>query len=111
MLFAATAQAFEVGDYKFRNSIKLFAQDNNTDFYPYQFEHVITISKKDFPFFLYNRYTVDYDDDEEDRYQVRTRAGYRANEWMNLLIERHEYSVRKHRDDHIVHRVGIEFVF
>lgn len=114
MLFFITinANAFEVGDVNFKNTIRLSKVFNDSDNHQQQIEHIIVISKKKFPLWLYNRYTQQIDSDLPDKLQIKTTLGYKLGKTgVSLIAERHEYNYKKNNIDAIVYRAGIQFKF
>jgi len=111
VLTATVAFAFEVGGVKVNNKLYLLHVENDTGEFTEQFEHILNVSKKDFPLWLYNRFTHDHDDALEDRWQLKTMIGYDLVDPVALVVQRHEYSYKKSGDDDVVYRFGVQFEF
>jgi len=105
----APSYGFEIGDFKFKNRLELYHVDTDSGNYDKQLIHDIKVSKKDFPIYLQNRYQVDYDSDLDEKYYFKTTVGFEIFKWMDVRLQRQDYSYKK--SDETVYRAGIGLEF
>lgn len=107
LLLPTASLALDVGNVRIKNSIKLLYADNGLDTHPIRGEHRIRLSLKESPLWASNYYSVDYDADRKNSWQLRSTVGFEVNRFFDVLVERHEYSSK----DREVYRAGIQLEF